>query len=389
MINIKPAPEMSLQDIKSAADSGVSVMRSAHIGNHRPYNLAIASLGIPMLLVDHTVVAQFPEEQGDRNYLPGSIVTREKITPLVVSGIGSLSLQTTVVSPENDEVVFLDELHTQALRTTFPHTPIVTNCEYVRSEEAISQAVASVALAEFPELFTRVIERDGTIRKSAVGTNFAHLSDSYGILQLNDDPHVERGVLLPNEVDIVLNFIIEALRSSRDTQIHLSGPDMKIYTERPKLQQLLSTLYNAVRDSVDFGSKLPDILTVKLIPADEARFTTTAQQAEQLHQLSQILCDEAALRAEAQQFFRSDAARSPAQKQAYLAKKDLLTTSTNDLLRDLTPSLEPFLLGPREAPFTSQYDVAAGDPLFVMPENHTLSMAALKLLTKRIRKGLP
>lgn len=388
MINIELTPNMSLKDVKDAADSGVSVMRSAHVGNHRAYNLAIANLGIPMLLVDHTIVSQFPEQKGDANYLPGSIVTQEGITPLYVNGVGRLAMQASITTPEDGRTMFVDEFHKQNLQTVFPDTPIFTNSEYIRDNEDIASAVLKIAIQEMPELFTRAIESDGTIRRKSEG-DFSALIDSYGILQLSDDPHRSKGLLIPNDVDIVLNFIVEALLSEKDTQIHLSGPDMKQYMKDPSRISRINQLYECVRRVAHFGNQLPETLTVKLLPADEARFASTASSAESLEQLSQLLAEEAALAIEAQEFFQSEESNDTSQKRSFLAKKTLVAKSITQALRDLNPSLARFLIGSKEAPFMSQYDLLAGNQLFVMAENYTLSMTALKGLTQRIKKGSP
>ena len=151
-IELSIETEMSLQDIQAAHQHGQSVVRTAHVGNHRGYNLAVASMGIPMQLVDHTIVAQQPDEGRGRdlNYLPGSIVTAEGVSPLAISHAGGLALQTKAIHHVTGQEVFLDQLHTQELRAAFPGTPIVTNTEYVRQAEAISAEVARIALQASP-----------------------------------------------------------------------------------------------------------------------------------------------------------------------------------------------------------------------------------------------
>lgn len=193
---------ISIADIADAQAAGMSVVRTHHAGNNRGYNLQVAEAGIPMQSVDHTIVAQQPGDAGDNNYFPGSIVTTGSVAPLDIDRTGALTMQTQATDPITGERVYLDQLHTRNLRTAFPGSTVMTNTEYIRAAEQISGEVISIALAEVPALFTRVVESDGRVRRTATGS-FAYLAHSYGILQMQDDPHSSRGVLLPNEVDIV------------------------------------------------------------------------------------------------------------------------------------------------------------------------------------------
>ena len=377
---------MSLQDIQAAHQHGQSVVRTAHVGNHRGYNLAVAAMGVPMQLVDHTIVAQQPDEGRGRdlNYLPGSIVTAEGVSPLVISHAGGLALQTRAIHHATGEEVFLDQLHTQELRAAFPGTPIVTNTEYVRQAEAISAEVARIALQASPELFKRAVESDGTVRRATFGS-LAHLAPSYGILQLNDDPHNDRGLLLPNEVDIIIGFVVEALRYGGDTQLHLSGPDFCNYSKDRDFQACLNKLYHAVRQQASFGTQLPETLRVKIIPATEARFVTALGHGATLHAIFDTLDEEQALAERRREFFAGHPDREASD--AFIAANRETTSALHARLGELARATPELFLGPQDAPYTSQHDVIAAGGIDMPEENTHLTMHELKLVHSKLAKS--
>lgn len=381
-LEIQLEPNVSIEDLQQAQQEGFSVLRSAHIGNARGYNLALAEAGLPMMLVDHTIVAQTPDDSGDRNYLPGSIVRESGIEPLPVE-VGGLALRTEIRKPEMQETQFIDEFHVANLQQAFPDTNIVTNTEYLRNEETISQETIAVAAALTPELFRRLVEADGTMRET--DSSFAGLLDTYGTLQLNDDPRRERGVLLPNEVDMLIDFLVEALRSERDTQFHLSGPDMANYTKSAVLQQQLQRLYEGVRQRTSFGKTLPEALTVKLVPAAHARYVTSPDNAEVMEALFSSLQEKSVIQEEKSRFFATDAAKDPDQRQAFLDRMGEQQLAIMQDIGSLALELGGIFAGPREAPFFSQYDVLEKG-IATADANKTWTMAELDALTKQITK---
>jgi hypothetical protein len=350
-LTIETTPSVSLQDILMEQQQGTSVIRSAHIGNARGYNLALAELGIPFLLVDHTLVAQAPGQIGDKNYLPGSIVTLEGIRPLAVSCLGELSLKTTAICPESGLSKPLDLIHTDALRQAFPNTVFTTNTAYLRANETIAQEVIATAQQITPELFTRKVDNDGTITEATAGDISTH-----GILQLKDDPRSSCGVLVPNEVDIVINFLTEALASENNTQIHVAGPDMPSYMKKPKTIHTITRLFDTVARHAHIRVKLPKTTVVKLVPSHHAEFVTTKQRAARVAAVFSAF---------------KPSEQDPRRQQ------DCAEALQN------APEL---LIDVRSAPYTSQHDLIREGGLWMPDENQTLTMSELKTLAKRLRK---
>ena len=384
-IDINLEPNLSLVDIAQAQENGYSVMRSAHVGNARGYNLAVASMGIPVLLVDHNIVSQFPDEAGDKNYLPGSIITRQDITPLKIERVGGLAMRTEAVNPFSGDTQFIDQLHIASLKQAFPDTSFVTNTDYVRSQETVSGEITNIALTTMPELFTRSVEADGTVHKSR--RSLAPLAQNYGILQLNDDPRSQKGVLIPNEVDIVTNFIIEAIRSGKDTQIHLSGPDMQHYTKDKAMRERLNKLYQSILSEASFGSELPRTITVRLVPADQARFVASRERVRTIVSMFDLLrFEKRAVTEPRTAFFKSDKSQDPAAKAEFLDDIKAREAKINSGLAEAAMEASEVFIGPKDAPFFSQYDLLNEGGLTMPAENAHLSMEELRLLTIKLRR---
>jgi hypothetical protein len=375
---------ISLADIQAAQQDGLSVVRTAHIGNLRDYNLAIASMGIPMQLVDHTIVAQQPGEPGDKNYLPGSIVTEQAIKPLHIDHIGGLALQTQAINEETGQLEYLDQLHTNKLRVAFPDTPIATNTEYIRRSESISGEVIAIAATVSPELFTRTVESDGSVHRVAEGS-VTHLIPSYGVLQLNHDPHHDRGVLIPNEVDIVLGFVVEALTHGGDMQLHLSGPDFCNSSKDKDFQKIINALYEAVRSQASFGSQLPEVLHVKIIPATAARFVAAPGQGDTLQQIFDVLAQDESLDEEKRVFFALHSDRSD-EAARFIQETRATRHEISHVLGELALRSSGLFIGPREAPFLSQYDVLSAGGIYIQSQNIHLSMHELELVHHRLER---
>lgn len=388
LLEIQPEPNVSIADLQAIQASGQSVMRSAHVGNARGYNLALAEAGVDMLLVDHTIVAQSAEESsGDRNYLPGSRVTREGVEPLKLHALGGLTMKTQIVCPDTAQTDRqLDEFHTTYLREAFPATIIQTNTEYLRTHESVAQTILGVALKTQPELFTRLVEQDGTIRTVGAGQSFANAVETYGILQLKDRPSEERGVLIPNDVDIAINFVVEALRTDSDTQYHVSGPDMQHYAKDSAFQERLNRLYRDTREQTHLGAMLPEKLIVKLVPGDAARFVTSIDRAPVVQRIFSLLSAKDLVSEERNNFMRSSSQQEPGRIQSFLrGVKQQIQELDGELIAAVNEADE-FFVGPRQAPFVSQYDTLELGGIYTPAENSTLTMAELKQLAKQLRK---
>lgn len=372
---------VSIQDLVERKDQGISVIRSAHVGNLSPYNLSLADAGIPILSVDHNVTGI------DSNYMPEVVArqTRQR----TVAAIGRLVCR-SVVSCEcvrNDQQAprqFLDDLHIGAVRKAVPNAAIMTNTEYLRANESVVQEIVSLALKEFPCVFTRTSQPDGSTKKEP---NAASLVNTLGIMQLNDDPRAEQeAVIMPNILDILANFVIESLESESDIQYHLSGPAMIKYIDGllPELQ----ALYARCKWSPSLGPRLPDTLTVKLVPTADARFATTATRKTKLDEVLQANQEAEAellgLQAERKSFFSSPSSKNNGTRSSFLASVNEREKALDLKVAEKLSTIPEVLINPGTPGFITQYDLIEEGGLYVAPVNTTASMAELARLSLRL-----
>ncbi|HVX23889.1 MAG TPA: hypothetical protein VG992_00905 [Candidatus Saccharimonadales bacterium] len=384
---------VSINDLLQKQAEGFSVMRSAHVGNLQPYNLSLAAAGIPMLLVDHNLTGKLdPDMKGvDRSYFPEAVKTQAGNQ--LIAAPGRLACRALVEQPVSLGITtagpFVDQLHIAAIRHAIPKADIVTNTEYLRRNEAVAGEIIRLATEVLPRSFGRMVSEDGSV---ATTFNAAASAQVSGVLQLSDDPRAEkRAALVPNDVDILTNFVIEALKTERTTQFHLSGMDMVTYlvNEKNGILANVNRLYDAVRERTSFGARLPRKLKVHLVPSFAARFATTTQRATQLDQLLTALDEAEAGKAELvarkKAFFTSEQVRNRALRESFEGRARADQTALIDTVITTANELPELFTPPRTPGFVTQYDVLREGGLFVPPCNQQLSMGQLasraKLLT--------
>lgn len=374
--------DLSIAELTDAMKQGKSVIRTPHVGNLSPYNLALAAEGIPLLLVDQNVGGY------DTTYYPEAVVTRAG--KLALADLHTVSARTVV---EQGEVTcYLDEYHIAALQRAVPGADAYTNTEYQRRNEAVVGEITLLAAHQMPELFKRVVRADGTTERS--GRESVGLTLAGKTLQLGDDPRAEqRAALIPNEVNIVANFVVESLLTEQDEQFHISGPAMAVYLRDAKMADPIQRLYALIKNNASFKDQLPPVLTVMVVDATDARFATTEDQAEQLDALvaaydamDQELADSNSQRRD---FFATDASRQPQARTEFLSRIGQLEQAARDRVVEAM-AVVPDTLNDAHAKgttsFTSQYDVFALGGLYVAQANRIRSFAELSTMTKRLRK---
>jgi hypothetical protein len=369
---------VSLSDLSRLRAGGVSVMRSAHVGNASQYNLAMAATGIPMLLVDHTITGV------DRNYFPEYLNTQQ--ANRLVAKAGQLSCRALVESvpaPFEDlgDSIYVDELHVAGLRRAIPGADVFTNTDYLRRNEQVAVEIIQLAGNKFPELFSRVVLRDGTVdRRPDAADSLTRL----GVLQLSDDPRAAAArVLVPNEVDIITNFVIEAVTSGEAVQYHVSGPDMIRYALENKdcIYPTLQRLYAAVREGVSYRSQLPPQLQVRLVPGTEARYVTTHARRQSMDDLlfsvTRAAAEADSLNNSKKQFFQSVEAKDSAKRSAYLVTANGKRRQIDGEVAERLRAIPELQTPPRAPGYLTQYDALLEGGVYVPTITKETSMAGL------------
>jgi len=384
-ISLQITDTESLSSLAERQQQGFSVMRSAHIGNARAYNLAFANAGVSMLLVDHNVTGV------DKNYCPESIIKDGKRWP--IAELGQLSFRALVTEGSNKR--YVDEFHSEGLRTAFPDTSIETNTSYLRRNESLVGEITRCAVASMPELFQRFVETDEAATSKDPITA-SRLAEQGKIIQLADDPRYERGALLPNEVDILANFVIELIASGRSEQYHVSGPDMVKYMTRPKSKddprtplQIINTLYSELCLRSPLGLQFPDALTVKLIPGSAAKFATTTKRSDNLDNLLAAIADTKdeliTLNKARGAFFKTKESKDKMARQSFIAASNNTREQIASAFRQVADQCEDLFVDATSAPFMSQYDVIDEGGLYVPEAVHVATMAEFLALDQDIQ----
>lgn len=377
-LTIETDQNLTLSDLLQKQQEGFSVMRSAHVGNARIYNQVLANAGIKMLLVDHNITGK------DANYVPGSIVTQYGAEQFAPNGV--LSMRTEVSCPITGTDRYIDEIHQASLATAFSDAEVLTNTVYVQSNESIVSEVIDIFSVEMPELFTRYVETDQ--QRTGEGTGRFKVTAS-NMLQLQDNPRKDGGILIPNDVDIISNFVVEALATGQDMQYHISGPDMINYTAEERNRQRLQRMYELL-GKTSFGAQLPPELTVVMPRGTDLWLAAPLSFRSHIDALlsSAEACDafNDAARGARAEFFASENSKDPDQKQAFLNVQNEKRQSLEQVLQQAVYEMPNILVDERTAPYISQYDTLQAGGLYVPRLTAELSFSELALLRKKIRK---
>ncbi len=372
---------ISLEELQAKQAEGFSVLRSAHVGNFMPYNSTIADMGIPMLLVDHTITGV------DSTYVPEAFIAGGNID--TVAAVGTL-VSRTVIEHTGE---FLDDAHVSRTRNIFPETAMSTYTEYLRDNEQIAGEIITIAGQEFPELFKRRLLPDGSVesfRRESFG-NFAEDLADVGILQLADDPRTTKeGILIPNEVNIVANFVIEALKTQQEKQYHLSGPAMVEYITNKDKRRLLPAIYQTVVERASFSSVLPPRVDVSLVPSANAIFATRPSESSNLEAIIEAVLhhqvDLAGIAAERKVFFTDPSITKDEKRSESITFDERVKALSKVLGCNIAAFGAAELFRSVTNGQVTQYDIPQAGGLFIALENRTLPMSELAKMGNAIRK---
>jgi hypothetical protein len=397
-IEIIKQPGISLNQLIEKSEQGFSVMRSAHAGNTRLYNQVLANAGIQMLLVDNNITGV------DTNYMPESIIKAQ--TPVRIAEDGQMTMRTLVEDPGTGQTRFLDELHSQALSQAFPKTEITLVTDYLRENETVSAAVIQVAIDNEAEicramnrkpndrigfksgrLFSRELPHGGTKTNRLLAGTEIKTAD---ILALKDDPRTEAGIVVPNEVDIAINFIVEYLATKKDVQYHISGPDMIVYIKAilPAINAICGLL-----DGSPLSRQLPEVLTVQLVPGTALAVASTMDDMASTSKLGtdiESLTDfEREINRAKRAFFTGPDSKDNIKRQTF---ENTIRNSKVNLFSTVIESAiecpQIFDRGKSTIPTATQYDTLSSGGLYVPEIVGDLTMAQLAKLVKDISASI-
>jgi len=360
-VTINIDANLSINELVEKIREGFDVQRSAHVGNLSAYNLTLADAGIPMLLVDQNQTGK------DSNYYPELVMTREGMDQ--VAPFGRIVCRTAVESGQ-----FLDDMHIESIERALPDSTVYTNTSFLRENLDISEAVVGLGFQYGPEMFGRVSTAEGVMQpvsyESVTGLE---------IMQLADDPREAKVMrVMPNVLDIVICFAVQARNSGRDVIYHVSGPDMVKYIKKETAQ--INFFYDLLAQ-LPTMSDLPKKLRVEIAPGASAVLATTTAKKAELEAIEESLgrlfaCEEKSA-AERRAFFTGPNSKDDEARNALIEGFRTATENLRASLFDVVRELPEIAKGPRNPGFITQYDVTE-EGLVVSGLNTSLSFAKLQ-----------
>lgn len=278
-LTIVDRDDLSLSDLAAMVEVGESVVRSPHVGNWSLYNCAVAQTGALMVAFDRNTPYK------DKNYFPGYVIAnRDNKDVIAKPNDPRLTTHITTTRQVGNVAAGapLVAAHMDSLRAALPDAKIVTMSDYLNTHAAAAQEIVA-CLAEHGSGYdwSRRVEPDGTIR-SVTGDLQDNLRQ-YGVFRDGTAQTKESGLLLPNAYNVLLFAVLESLDHDSDTVTHLSGPDMIKYIKGMAYD--LNAIYRTVATHTSLGDRLPQHLTMQMVPTAVARFVAPSDKREALDSL--------------------------------------------------------------------------------------------------------
>ncbi len=375
--NITVENTLSLQDLASLDAQGYSVVRSSHVGNQYPSNLAWIQEGGRAVWYDRTLASR------DNNYYPHLHVASGESHSLYGTH-DQLTTHAVVETPPPGYEDLAGEsatsFHLQGLARAYPLANVLPYEGYLlKNQPEAAEILDILHRGGFRHYFNRFVHSDGHVE------DVSAIPDAPRHLTVGEHADSDRVGFIPaNEVNVALFGVLEALRSGRTTQYHLSGPDMIGYAA--KMQPELSAMYATVRRAASFRAELPDHIHMKVVPSAAARFLVRHSDGEALDALfdthGDMAVTEDMISAEAADYFGPDATiTDEAKRKAFVERKHQVLGVTRKVFDEALVHVMPAMTGPGEPSFPSQYDA-----VYMRPENRLWKLSDLQHLYKTMTK---
>jgi hypothetical protein len=276
--NILIHDDISLDELIKISESGGRVLKTPHIGNIYPNNLAIISLGIPTLLYDRTIGSK------DENFYPHKIIfsgQNEEISdPDILSTHSKIKLQPEGINLKRNIIgENIVNFHLETLKETIPDGNYFTYSNYIEENKDLVSIITKEIAKTFPEIWHRFVDVNGFVHKKQNPTTDEIISK--GIFGIDNQ---KEGWLIPNPVNILLHGTIDVIKFNTNDIYLLSGPDMYLYMK--DYEAVLGSMYSYIKSSLDL--ELPESINCHIIPAMKMRFITTQNNKDILDELVKL-----------------------------------------------------------------------------------------------------
>jgi len=252
-------------------------MKTPHIGNMYPNNLAVGALGIPLNCYDRTIGRM------DKNFHPHRVIRGGASEVIALDGIDRLTTHAVVDRPSRLAPEWFPigtrvaDGHMAALRAALPMAECIAYTDWLRERADRITAVLEVITDAFPSLWERLVHPDGRVVDYRV-RNWS-VVQAIGVYGITSD--APSGLIVPNVVNILLDGVLECVSRGVTEVYHCSGPDMVRYIG--ELEDRLHALYDTVRSRLGWG--LPETLRFHLVPVADMRFAVPERRRAALDEL--------------------------------------------------------------------------------------------------------
>ncbi|MDG1949261.1 MAG: hypothetical protein P8J32_00350 [bacterium] len=273
MVNVRE--DLSMADLVRIHGSGGSVIKTPHVGNIYPGNLAVGKLGLRMVFYDRTIGNR------DSNFHPHGVILGgrfERLADETLLTTHTRVLGSSSMAPEWFEAggSMLDG-HMRALRAALPNIHAKAYTEWLAEKaDDVIDLLRAMTKAN-PRIWDRSVLSDGSVQGFQCD-NWDALTQRglYGLCDAN------QGVLVPNVANVLLLSILEVRERGLSEVYHLSGPDMVVYIRH--MLKDLHHLYDAIRHKLP-GWRLPETLTFHLVPVADLRWGVPMGRRAELDEL--------------------------------------------------------------------------------------------------------
>lgn len=270
---------VSLSELARKDSEGEPVVRTPHVGNLYPANLAALKAGLRAVIYDQTLGSK------DHNYHPHRVIMGGKSemigNPNIFLTHARVERASTLQPDRFPVGAKLAECHMQALREALPGNRAILFRDWLHENADVTASILMSAAKVSIDAWERFVETDGTV--SARGLSGPDQLEREGILGVHSD---DRGWVIPNAVAVLVATIVDVMKYKRNRVWHLSGPDMFRYFVDHT--EYVNQMYSVVRHS---HHNLPDDIELIIVPTADMTFVTSAERAPQLDALVNSVLD--------------------------------------------------------------------------------------------------
>jgi len=344
--------DVSIDNLIQVHNKGGVVMKTPHVGNIYPNNLAIASLGVPMLFYDRTL------SKKDLNFHPDKLIVGGKAVVIADPDILTTHSKIKQLPSSWSQSAFvgtsLVDFHMSAIKRALPQARCLTYTEYIQNNKDKVLQVLEKVTELHPDLWSRTVNEEGKTSKSQTGDWDDILK--LGIFGLTN---MKSGWIIPNPVSVLFHGTVDASKTQVKDVYLLSGPDMYRYIDGYQIR--LNETYDYVRKTL--GWNLPETIHCHIIPVISMRFIIEIDHKSTMDDLVSLYLKHTSI----EHSIRVQASKN-ANIQTLIHDKDIMKDEIYSCIRKEFESLKKTMFYDIEdANCFTQYDLLNSKGLYVHP----------------------